>query len=689
MANLLRSEAHDIYQRWESYQSQRSEWAREAAEDEDFFLGRQWSAEDERIMRDKGMGTIVVNRTMPIILQECAIFTSKRAAFRALPRDDSDVKVASLWSDMMAYIWQNSNGDLQWQQAVLDYFVKGAGYMMATIDPYADDGRGEVVIKSIPVWDVYPDPNAREIDLSDAKAIIVSRVMDEATLRFMYPDKGELISQAASSVESGPILDKPYTNPALEDEGYGISTNDYSFHEVIGKNRRLRILEHYEKVRVPHYRTFNTKTGVTQVVPKASITNPKAFFGNDITYANVWRTQIRLTATLGSSVVLYKTMLPTSHYPIVPLFLHHNRNPYPRGDVNVIKGMQKEVNKRRAIMLHNATLAGNYRIKAQKGAIFNKKQWEEQGTRPSSILEWNQGFEEPKEMLPGQIPNAWIQLESEGKGDMEYSLSVFAHMMGSGQDAPETYRGLLALEEAGQRKLKHKIQNANNALRILGLVCIDYAQAIYKMPKIMRIAGEENSEYRELYINQPVTDPQTGRLKTINDISVGRYDLVVVDGTSMPTNRMALLNLYLDLYDRGIVDKAEVLKKTDVVDREAVLARLGEMQQMAGRVEQLQEALKDIEGLNQTLRRQLQQSEIRYNVVQGSEDIRDAVRQTRAQQLVLKDKAKNDLALINKTLELERDKVRLEGQRAALSLEAHKLALTKRLEKSHAGRDSD
>lgn len=686
MADTLTQTAigNQIYNKFVLYKSERETWAKNAAEDEDFFLGRQWSAQEEQTMREKGMSTVVVNRTMPAIMQEVAIFTSKRPTFKALPRDDSDVKLASLWSDILAFVWYNSNGDLQWQQSVLDYFVKGAGYIQAYIDPYADDGNGEVFFKSIPVWDVYPDPNSREIDLSDARSIIVSRIYPEDSLIHSYPDKAGIIRAAAT--DTGAMVDKPFSNPAPADLGYGISPDDYDFIDT-SKNsgRKVRLIENYEKVRVEYYRVFNLSTGVTSFIRASDVDDPEKFFGPSTSYVKIWRKQVRLTAVVGQRV-LYRVMLPTAHYPVVPLFLHHTRNPFPFGDVSVIKGMQKELNKRRSVIMHNATLAGNYRIKAQKGAIHNKRAWEESGTKPSSILEWNQGFEEPKEMLPQGLPVGFFQLEDEAKRDIEYSISVFSTMMGSPTDAPDTYRSLLALDEAGQRKLRHKIQHANSALRILGMVCMDFCREIYKMPKVMRIAGEDNMEYREIYINKPRIDPDTKRLVYFNDISVGKYDVVVVDGTSMPTNRMALMNLYMDLYDRGIVDKVEVLKKSDVVDKEALIQRLGEIQTLTAQLSQMQEALKDIEGLNQTLRRQLQQSEIRNEVLKGSEGIRDALRQTRAQQQVLKGKAANDLAYLNKRMELARQEVRLEGRKAALSVEAGRIAAESKMKELSNGK---
>ena len=73
-------------------------------------------------------------------------------------------------------------------------------------------------------------------------------------------------------------------------------------------------------------------------------------------------------------------------------------------------------------------------------------------------------------------------------------------------------------------------------------------------------------------INHFIMDTDN-EIKVLNDITVGKYDVVVVTGSTMPTNRMAQLEMYMDAYEKGIIDKQEVLKKTEVFDMEGVLTR--------------------------------------------------------------------------------------------------------------------
>jgi hypothetical protein len=666
MARAL-SDAVLSWELFQDYDRERGSWIEQAANDEDFFFGKQWTDQEIKTLTEKGMAPLVVNRTMPVIQQEVAIFLAKRPSFKYFPADDyGDVDTAKIFSDCAQHVWHISNGDSQYQQCIQDYFVTGAGYMQAYVDPYADEGRGEVLIKSVPIWDVYPDPNSREIDLSDARFVLVSRLIPKKTLMMMYPDKESAIKQIPT--EEGPVSDHPGGNPNT-DMYHSESITNYV--ESVGDNEKVRVIERYQKVRKKKYKIMDRATGKVYKVDKKPDSAALDAESSEIRAIPIYETRIEVVVTASNTTTLDKYTLKTPIYPVVPFYLHHRRNPYPCGDVMIIKGMQQETNKRRSILIHNATLSGNYRIMAEKNSIANKEEFERKGSQPGFILEYlNTGGEPPKELLPQQLPAAWIQLEQEGKADIEYALSVFAHQMGSGADAPDTYRGLLALEEKGQQKIQHKARHARQALRNLGLVTLHLIQQTYSPQKIIRVVGEENEKVRQTVVNQIEVDPFTGETRTINDLTVGSYDLMVGDGTSMPTNRMAMLQQYLEMYQLGIVDKAEVIKKTDIEDREAMLDRMGEVQQLQAQLSQLEESLKDLEGLNQTLRRNLQQQEIHAGAQKVMMAGERELMQTQAAEQLKRQRLKDELNLLQ--------------EKIALAERSAKAAITNKVEQTSA-----
>ena len=97
-----------------------------------------------------------------------------------------------------------------------------------------------------------------------------------------------------------------------------------------------------------------------------------------------------------------------------------------------------------------------------------------------------------------------------------------------------------------------------------------------------------------------MVDDKTGEVKVINDITIGKYDLVVVAGSTLPSNRYAELEFYMDAYSKGLVDRQEVLKKTEIFDIDGVMQRMDTIAQLQGQLKQAGEQIKKLSGDLQT-----------------------------------------------------------------------------------------
>ena len=73
-----------------------------------------------------------------------------------------------------------------------------------------------------------------------------------------------------------------------------------------------------------------------------------------------------------------------------------------------------------------------------------------------------------------------------------------------------------------------------------------------------------------------------------------------MSGSTLPSNRYAELEFYMDAYQKGIIDKQEVLKKTEVFDMEGVMERTDIIQQLQQQLEGAQEQIKQLKGDLQT-----------------------------------------------------------------------------------------
>ena len=171
--------------------------------------------------------------------------------------------------------------------------------------------------------------------------------------------------------------------------------------------------------------------------------------------------------------------------------------------------------------------------------------------------------------------------------------------MGNTAAAPQTYKGTVSLDEFGQRKIRSKMADIEAGLTRVAQLAIPLMQQLYTTQKIFRVV-QPNQQIGEYMINKRMVDDKSGEIKIINNIGIGKYDVVVVAGSTLPTNRYAELEFYKEAYQIGLIDRQEVLKKTDVFDAEGVMQRIDIIDKLKGELQQAQELIKNLKGDLQT-----------------------------------------------------------------------------------------
>ena len=360
-----------------------------------------------------------------------------------------------------------------------------------------------------------------------------------------------------------------------------------------------------------------------------------------------YENRIVLTCTVGDDVFLYEYTLPISEYPIIPVPYMYTGTPYAMSAVIPLIGKQQEINKAHQIMLHNANLASNLRWMYEEGSV-PEEEWEQYSSSPGALLKYRQGFTPPTPVLPAPINNAFYTITQEGKADAEYISGVPSAMMGFTQEQPETYRGLLANDEFGTRRLKAWMGSiVEPCLEHLGKCFQMIAQNHYSIEKVFRIvqpeAGQSPQEQeKEVRVNIPIYNDYGAAIGKYKDYASARFDVRVVSGATMPVNRWALLEEYFRWFQAGLIDDIAMIAETDIRNKKGIVERKSMYAQMKSQISSMEESLKDSEGTIETLERQLVQAGIKMKVGQASNEIRKDVLETEAQQKLLRGMLKSE-----------------------------------------------
>ena len=295
---------------------------------------------------------------------------------------------------------------------------------------------------------------------------------------------------------------------------------------------------------------------------------------------------------------LYSRVLPTEDYPIVPFVNIHTRTPFPVSDVRMVKNMQEYINKTRSLIVAHATTSTNTKILVPEGSV-DMKEFEEKWSQPGVAIPVDMDAGVPMPVQPVPLPNELYKNEMDAKNDIDHQLGLYEMMMGNSSVAPQTYKATISLDEFGQRKIKSKLADIEASLTRVAQVAIPLMQQLYTVEKIFRVVQPNNS-MSEYAINRQLYDDKSREVKVMNNITIGKYYVVVVAGSTLPTNRFAELEFYMDAYAKGLIDREEVLKKTEVFDIEGVMERTDIIAKLQQQLQGAQEQIKQLSGDLQT-----------------------------------------------------------------------------------------
>ena len=354
---------------------------------------------------------------------------------------------------------------------------------------------------------------------------------------------------------------------------------------------------------------------------------------NVVDQVQFYSTRVKQTCLAGDKL-LYEQVLPDTitEYPLVPFHYKWTGTPYPISAVSPLIGKQQEINKSQHIMVHNASLGSSLRWMYEEGSI-DAEIWEKYSSSPGALLPIRPGVERPTPVIPAPLANAFFQIVQEGKGDMEYLAGIYSSMMGDSSQAGETYRGMLALDEYGTRRIKQWMSTSiEPALRQLGNIVLQFSQSTYSAYKRFRlIQPSAIQEQREQEVNIPIYNDMGEAIGKSMDISTVKYDVRIIQGSTLPINRWAYLEELKQLMQLGVIDDIAVLAETDLKNKENIVKRKSLYSQLQGQVQQLSEAVKDKDGTIETLERQLVQAGIKQKVMQADVEINKKKEEVKSQ----------------------------------------------------------
>lgn len=228
---------------------------------------------------------------------------------------------------------------------------------------------------------------------------------------------------------------------------------------------------------------------------------------------------------------------PGRYIPIIPVFgeeIWVADNLVRRGMVRTAKDPQRMLNYHNSAAVEAVALAPKAPfVGTDKQFEGHEHLWETANTDNHAYLPYKADQQAPgaPQRQPGpQVPAAMLALKQESVNDLNNATGI--HPASLGQQSTETSgKAILARERQGDVGTFTFIDNLAIAIGYAGKQLVDLIPRIYDGQRIVRVLGEDDAEeLMEVNALQP-----DGSVK--NDLSRGKYDVIVQTGPSFSTKR--------------------------------------------------------------------------------------------------------------------------------------------------------
>ncbi len=502
------------------------------------YAGQHWEGPKPDWRSDATVNFIfsTIETILPII-------TDNAPQINVVPTMAHSNRNAEIIGEIVRRVWVDNDMDLELPIIMKNALKYGTSFAKVWWDPKAADGLGDVAISAVDPRHMFPSPGAKNI--RDAHYVVFAANVPLANILRDFPEKGKLVKggvweeeltlnknitsqRSGSGDQLGPVSNT--TGTATTDFAKAPDSRD----GMMSRDKLVTLIELWHKDE------------------------------NDQTYCTI----------MANGVLLKHSPNPFKHnkfpfikfidYPIPSCF-------WGMGEIQQLEKLQMSINHRRAQTSDILRLTASPPFVADADSGINPKAMT---NRPGTIIYKNRGSE-VSWLTPPQLPSALFSLQEMDKADFEAISGVHDVTQGRRPVGVEAASAITELQEAAQTRIRAKVREMEGALRNMGRLIVSLVQQFYDDERVVRIVGAHGTKPEFVTINQ--TDiGENGVPIRINDVGIGKYDIEIGVGSTLPVNRTRRADQMKELFQLGIVDRRAVLENAGMPPEvyEKIIARM-------------------------------------------------------------------------------------------------------------------
>ena len=478
---------------------------------------------------------MVSNYIFAIIETIRPIMLDNDPKFNAMPRQPEGLAFSNDVQEALMYEWDRENMSIKLYKELIHTLVLGNSVFFI---PWNSNKKN---VEAIPVnpFNIFADPLATSVE--DAEYIIYASYKNVEVLKRIFPDKTDKLH--GGGVNYSELVNDNDRNSRVDNQVLvlEIYTRDYETEEEdLGKEKKVKA-----------------------VYPKGRV--------------------LTVCPELGIVLSDKKNPYKDGSFPFVVIKDYDIPGKFwGEGEVEQLLSPQKYMNELNNAVIDNAKTTANmpWIIDKNSGVGVGKIT-----ARPGLVIRKNQGTEVRREQPPS-MPVYVVNAIETFKNDIEMISGIHNTLRGENSTGVYTAQGILALQEAGQVRIRLKVKLLENALGRLGELWLSRMKQYWNEDKWVRISKIDGTYDLKKFVT----------LMLEYD-----YDVKITAGSTMPSNRGAMLDLMIRLAQTQMPDGQTL------VDREAVVQYLPEevkssiLQRMEGGKQNLEEIEQAIQEISQAM----------------------------------------------------------------------------------------
>lgn len=458
--------------------------------------------------------------------------------FQAMPRQPDGMQYSQDLNEVFIYEWDREQMSTKLYRELINCLVTGNYIFFLPWDSQTKQ------VKCIPInpSNLFPDPLATSVE--DAEYLIYASYQNAMRLKRTFPHK-------ASELVGGNIN----YGELVHDNNRGSNTDN-----------QILVLEVYSR----DHETLEEDTKDSKSYlkyPQGRVTTLCPDLGIVLSdKANAYKDG-------GFPFVLGKD------YDIPGKF-------WGEGEVAQLLSPQKYMNELNNSIIDNAKATANMPWIVDKNAGIP-----EGGitSRPGLIIRKTPGTEVRREQAPS-MPGYVSQVVDTIKGDMEQISGIFDSLKGNSETGVYTAQGILALQEAGQARIRLKVKLMEETLGRLGQLWFSRMNQFWKEDRWTRMTRLDGTyDFKKLR----------------KDALQQEYDIKIMAGSTMPVNKGAMLDFMIRLAQttmpdgQGLVDREAVAQYLPNEVKSALLQRTqGKGLEIEKQFQEMQQAMEQMQEQN-------------------------------------------------------------------------------------------